>query len=62
MRILIVHVSTIALTLETSRSVHATAVSAHCRHESALVDFLRVIRYGIHYLAGYLAAKNFVLP
>lgn len=62
MRILIVHVSTIALALETSRSVHATAMSAHSRHEGALVDFLRVIRYGIHYLAWYLPAKDFVLP
>lgn len=62
MRILIVHVTTIALALETSRSVHATAVGAHGRHEGALVDFLRVIRYGIHYLAWHLPAKNFVLP
>lgn len=37
-------------------------MSAHSRHEGALVDFLRVIRYGIHYLAWYLPAKDFVLP
>lgn len=60
MRILIVHVSTIALTLEAARSVHATTVSAHGRHKRAFVDFFRVIGYGIHYLTGYHAAKNFV--
>lgn len=50
----------VALTLETAWRIHATAVSAHGRHQSALVDLFRVIRDWIHDLTRHQSAENLV--
>lgn len=60
-RVLVVSVAPVALTLETSWSVYATTMGTHCWHQSALVDFLGVIRYGVHYLSWDHATENFVV-
>lgn len=60
MRVLIIDVSSVALTLKTAGSVHATTVGAHSWHQSALVDLFRVIRNWIHYLTGNHAAEDLV--
>lgn len=40
MGVLVVDVSTIAFTFETTRHVHADAVLAHLRHQDAFVNLL----------------------
>lgn len=55
-RILVVDVAPIAAALEAPRRIQATTVSAHCRHQGALVDLFGVIRYRVHYLSRNHAA------
>lgn len=61
MRILIVNVAAIALALEATGRVHTPAVSAHCRHQGALVNLLGMIGDRIHDLPRHQTAQNLVL-
>lgn len=60
MRILIVNVATIALALETTGRVHTPTVSAHRRHQSALIDLLGMISDRIHDLSRHQTTQNLV--
>lgn len=50
MRILVINVTALALTLEATWRVHASAMGAHGRHQGAFVDLLGVIRDRVHNL------------
>lgn len=60
MRIFVVDVTALALTLEATWRVHASAMGAHGRHQGAFVDLLGVIRDRIHDLTRYQSAQNLV--
>lgn len=60
MRILVVDVTALALTLEATWRVHASAVGAHGRHQGAFVDLLGVIRDRVHNLTRHQSAQNLV--
>jgi len=44
----IVHVSTVARTVEASGGVHTRSVVAHVRHQRALVDFFGSVGHRVH--------------
>lgn len=60
MRVLVVNKTAVTLTFETAGRVHATAVGAHGRHQSALIDLFGVIRDRIHDLTRHQSAENLV--
>lgn len=60
MRVLVVNITAVALTFEAAGRVHATAVGAHGRHQSALIDLFGVIRNWIHNLTRHQSAENLV--
>lgn len=59
-RVLVINETAVALTLKTAGRIHATAVSAHRRHQGALVNLLGVICDRVHDLAWHQSAENLV--
>lgn len=57
-RVDVVDVAPVALTLETSRRVHAFAVFAHRRHQVALVDLDGFVRHRVDDLTGSTSAQR----
>lgn len=60
MRIFVVDVTALALTLEATWRVHASAMGAHGRHQGAFVDLLGMIRDRVHDFTRHESAQNLV--